>query len=264
MNEALRVAAVQFRAGAEVTDNVAAIGALTERAAHQRARLAVFGEAAMSPFGRPPAAVAEPLNGPFVAALRDLAARHRLWLVAGMFEPADDGRVHNTVVATDGEELVAYRKRHLFDAFETRESDTIAPGTQAAPIVEIDGVSVGLSTCYDVRFADQFAELGRRGARVVCLPASWAGGPGKVDQWRLLVRSRAMDAQAFVVGVDQAGDDRTEAGEPTRHPTGVGHSLVADPLGAVVAELGPSPGMLVVDLPVARVDAVRARVPVLG
>lgn len=260
----LRVCAAQFRAGAEPAQNLATIADLVHRAALLGAQLVVLPEAAMVGFDHAVARRAEPLDGPFASGLRDLAGAHGVWLVAGMFEPAADGRAHNTVVATDGDQLVGYRKRHLFDAFSGRESDTIAPGLEPAPVFDLSGMAVGLSTCYDVRFADQFTDLGRRGAQLICLPASWASGPAKVEQFRTLVRSRAMDAQAFVLAADQAGDDTTQAGEPLRHPIGVGHSLLAGPLGEVVAELGPTAGLLCIDLPLRRVATVRRQVPLFG
>ena len=89
-----------------------------------------------------------------------------------------------------GVDEVTYRKIHLFDAFTTTESDTVAPGDEVVT-ADVDGWTVGLATCFDVRFPDQFTELGRRGSDLVVLPASWGDGPGKASQWDLLTRARA-------------------------------------------------------------------------
>jgi predicted amidohydrolase len=177
-----------------------------------------------------------------------------------MFEPAYDGRVHNTllVVHPDGDHDVArYRKIHLFDAFGSRESAVVAPGDELVQI-DVDGVSVGLATCYDVRFADQFSALGRSGAELVLVPASWGDGPGKAEQWDLLTRARAADAQAWLLACDQAW-----TAPRGRAPLGLGRSVLADPTGAVRARLGSEPGLLVAEIDTDVVRQVRERVPIL-
>ena len=122
-----------------------------------------------------------------------------------MFEPAPDRGVYNTLLATGPLVVfyVAYRKIHLFDAFGARESDLVAPGRERV-VIEVGGVRVGLATCFDLRFADQFTALGRDGAELVVVPASWGAGPGKEEQWDLLTRARATDAQAWLLACDQA------------------------------------------------------------
>ena len=150
----------------------------------------------------------------------------------------------------------SYRKIHLYDAFGSNESATVAGGTDLVTFPAL-GTTLGLATCYDVRFADMFAGLRRAGAELICLPTSWAPGVDKVDQWELLVRARAMDAQAFVVGADQSGDPTST----TRAPLGVGHSLVAGPMGKVVAALGAADDLLVADLDLAQVARARAAIP---
>ncbi len=260
----LRVAATQFRAGDDPVATLACLDRLVGQAALLGAQLVVAPEAAMVGFGARVADWAEPLDGPYATGLREIAERRGVWLVAGMFEPAADGRAHNTVVATDGERLHPYRKRHLFDAWRSQESATIAPGTDPAPVISMAGVQVGLSTCFDLRFAEQFTDLGRRGAQLICVPTSWASGPGKIDQFTTLVKARAMDAQCHLVAADQSGTAQTQAGRAERHPLGVGHSMVADPVGRVLGELGPSDGVLTVDLDLGQVAAVRADLPILG
>lgn len=248
----MRVAAVQMRSTADPAQNADVVAHLTVRAADEGAGLVVFPEAVMANFTTSLLPVAEPLDGPFVTRLRQIADSSRVWLVAGMFEPSNDGRVHNTVVATDGENMHSYRKIHLYDSFGSKESATVAPGADLVTF-EALGTTIGLATCYDVRFADQFASLRRTGAELICLPASWAPGLDKVDQWELLVRSRAMDFQGYVIGADQSGDPSATS----RAPLGVGHSLVAGPLGKVVAALGAADDVLVADIDLAHVAQVR-------
>ena len=123
-----------------------------------------------------------------------------------------------------------YDKIHLYDAFGFTESRTVAPGHEPV-VISVDGVGVGLSLCYDIRFPELYVELARRGAQLITVHASWGTGPGKLDQWTLLARARALDTASFVAAVGQAypGDEIAAVG-----PTGVGGSVVASPFGEVV------------------------------
>ncbi|MGA4508436.1 nitrilase-related carbon-nitrogen hydrolase [Propionibacteriaceae bacterium G1746] len=256
----MRVAAAQLRSTPDPGINAGLVAEWAARAADAGAQLVVFPEAMMANFTVKLAPLAQTLDGPFVTRAREVAAAHGVWVVAGMFEPADDGRVHNTVIATDGDRVHHYRKQHLYDSFGSQESKTVKAGTDLVTF-EALGTRIGLATCYDVRFAEQFINLRRAGAEVVCLPTSWAPGPQKVDQWQLLVRARAMDAQAFVLGADQAGDPNPDDNPKSRAPLGVGYSLVAGPLGEVVAKLGANDDLMVADLDLDRVPAARAAIP---
>ena len=258
----MRVAAAQIRSTTDVAANLVAVEAGIVAGARAGARLIAFPEAAMSSFAASLRPVAEPLDGAFASAVRSAAHRAGVVAVVGMFEPAPDGRTHNTLlvtgVADSGEVETSYRKVHLFDAFGSNESDTVAPGSDFVTFA-VDGIRVGLATCYDVRFAAQFTELGLRGAQLVCLPASWGDGPGKAEQWDLLTRARAMDAQAWMLACGQAWQP-----SPGSAPLGIGRSVLVDPLGGVRSRLSSAPGLLVGDIDLAMVEQVRADVPVLA
>ncbi len=144
--------------------------------------------------------LAEPLDGPFVAALRAHAAG--MVVLAGTVVPGD-GRAVNTVVAVrDGALVGGYRKVHLYDAFGQRESDRLEPGPPDAPplVVDVDGLAVGVLTCYDLRFPESARRLVDAGAQVVVVPAAWAAGPLKADHWLTLLRARAIESTAYVLG----------------------------------------------------------------
>lgn len=254
----LIVAAAQLSSGPDPAANLALVTEAIADAAGRGARLVVTPEASMACFGADLRAVAEPLDGPWAVAVRDAALRHGVTAVVGMFEPAPDGRVYNTLLVAGADGSTArYRKRHLFDAFGARESDTVAPGADLV-CVPVDGVPVGLATCYDVRFANQFSALGRAGSALVVLPASWGDGPGKAEQWDLLVRARAADAQAWLLACDQAW-----TAPRGRAPLGVGRSALVDPTGTVRARLGSEVGLLVAEIDTGLTDEIRARIPIL-
>jgi predicted amidohydrolase len=259
----MRIALSQLASGTSPEENLAAIAARTERAAEQGADVVVFPEAAMARFGIPLGPVAEPLDGPWASGVRAVAARAGVLVVAGMFTPAPDGRVRNTLLITGRGIDTHYDKLHLFDAFGFAESATVAPGGRAVT-AELGGTVLGFATCYDVRFPELFTRLADLGARVVLLPASWGAGPGKREQWELLVRARALDATCWVAACGQA--DPAAVGEPpkTSAPTGIGHSLIVSPLGEVRARLGTGPGLLVVEIDPEETDHARALVPVLA
>lgn len=260
----LRVAQAQITAGADLDTNLAQVAEQTAWAAAAGARLVTFPEATMRAFGLPLAEVAQPLDGPWADGVRAVAARHGVVVVAGMFTPAADGRVGNTLLVTGPGVEASYAKIHVYDAFGYAESASVAPGDEVV-VVEVDGVGVGLATCYDVRFPDLFTALADRGAEVVCLPASWGAGPGKLEQWQLLTRARALDSTCFVVATDQA--DPLTAGvllpRSGNAPTGIGHSCVVAPEGTVLSELGAAEDLVLTDLDLDEVARVRAALPVL-
>ena len=260
----MRIAVAQILTGSDPEANLGVVRARIADAAARGARLVVFPEATMRAFGAGPLdEVAEPLDGPWATAVGEAAREHGVVVAAGMFTPADDGRVFNTLLVTDGGLLHrGYRKIHLFDAFGFSESDTVAPGDETVS-VEVDGVGVGLTLCYDVRFAGQYRALAIDGARVLLCCASWGSGEGKLEQWRLLTRARALDSTCVVVAAGQA-DPAAEGVEVTSGaPTGIGHSLVAGADGRLLAEAGAVSELLVVDVDTDDVESVREAIPVL-
>ena len=162
-----------------------------------------------------------------------------------MFEPSADGRVHNTAVAFSGAgELVAsYRKLHLFDALGQRESDLVAPGDDVV-VTSLAGARVGLQICYDIRFPELTRALAIGGASLVTVSAAWQAGLFKEEHWVTLLRARAIENTVWIAAVGQVPD---AGAKPTRAPTGVGRSMLIDPLGVVRCDLGPSAGVTVVD-----------------
>jgi len=255
----MRVAAGQVSGGADRAVNLAAIQRMTAEAAAQGAELVVFPEHAMfkqQVRTREFLTGAEDLSGPFANAVRDLARERRIAVVVGMAEriEGNEDKVHNTllVVGPDGADLAIYRKIHLYDAFGGMESDWIVPGPlDQQLVVEIGELRFGLMTCYDLRFPELGRVLVDQGAHAFLLPTAWTPGPRKEDHWTTLVRARAIENTVFVVGSGIAP------------PICTGGSLIVDPMGIVLAELGEQPGLAIADLSRARVEAVRQRNPSL-
>ena len=258
------IALAQIQSGTEPAANLGLVEEYTRRAADAGAGLVLFPEATMCRFGVPLAPVAEPLDGSWASAVREIAERAGIVVVAGMFVPADDGRVTNTLIAAGPGVDTHYDKIHLYDAFGFTESDTVAPGHEPV-VISVDGdsgpVNVGLTLCYDVRFPELYVELARRGAQLITVHASWGTGPGKLEQWTLLARARAIDTTGFIAAVDQAypGAELAAVG-----PTGVGGSLVASAVGEVLASAGSDPQLLITDIDLAAAQKARETIAVMS
>lgn len=258
--DGVRVAAVQLASGLDPAENRRVAAERVVAAADAGAELVVLPEATMCTFGPPTfdlAAVAEPLEGPFVDALHQVAERCRVTVVAGMFERSvEPHRAYNTAVAVGrGGLLAAYRKIHLFDALGARESDRLVAGDPEKGLVTfpLGDWRVGVMTCYDLRFPELARALCDAGATVLCLPAHWYAGPGKAHVWDTLVAARAIENTVYLVA----------AGKPL--PEAVGRSRVVDPAGAVLTALsGYEEGCAVAELSTDRLTEVRAALPLLA
>src|SRR5215472_13478892 len=258
----MRVALCQIPVSSQPEVNSGRVRDALAQAADQGADLAVFPEATQVRFGSDLRAAGEPLDGPFCSGLASAAKDTGVALVAGVFEPAPDGRVYNTAAVFDGRgELVAsYRKLHLFDAFGHRESDQVAPGS-APVLVTLAGVRTGLEICYDVRFGELSRALAVGGAQLLVLPAAWAAGPVKEEHWVTLVRARAIENTVWVAAAGQVPDPAEPA---TRAPTGIGRSMLVDPMGAVRLDLGSAAGLATGLVDTAYTETVRAALPSLA
>lgn len=243
----LRIALSQLTSGEDPGGNLDLLRAGVSEAAAKGARVVVFPEAAMARFGVPLKPMAEPLDGPWAKAAGQIADEHGVLIVAGMFTPSDDGRVRNTLLVTGLGRQLAYHKIHLYDAFGFRESDTVAPG-ESVLTTTVDDVTLGFATCYDLRFPELFRRLADEGASAIVVPTSWGAGEGKREQWEVLVRARALDSGAWVLGCGQADPAATGANVNPKAPTGIGYSTVSDGLGRVHAQAGAGPELLVVDV----------------
>lgn len=254
----LGVGVAQFAPTARREVNLESMAELVERAVGRGARIVLFPEYSsyfVDPFDETLAENAEELDGPFVAALRELAARHEVCIVAGLVERADDRRrVRNTVVAVDATGILArYRKLHLYDAFGQRESDWVEAGEIATPeTFAWGGLTFALQTCYDLRFPEVTRLLADAGADVVLVPAEWVRGPLKEHHWRTLLQARAIENTLYVAAADHPP------------PLGVGHSALIDPQGVEIASVGTGTDVAVGFVERAFVERVRRTNPALA
>ena len=255
----MRIGLLQVASGEDKDANLKSVTAGIDALADQGSQLIVAPEASMHGFGTPDlplAPIAEPLDGPFVSGLQEAARRGAVTVLAGMFEPVenDTSRAYNTVVAVgpDGELIGRYRKQHLFDALGWVESDRLEPGRPDDRLVfKCADLTVGVMTCYDLRFPELARALVDDGCDLLAVPSAWVAGPLKEDQWTTLVRSRAIENVVYVAAADQPA------------PAYAGRAMVVDPFGVVVASLGERAGHAVADIDVERIAECRKRMPSL-
>ncbi|MFH1476782.1 MAG: carbon-nitrogen hydrolase family protein [Verrucomicrobiota bacterium] len=257
----LRVVLVQNSAGADVERSLAGIERRLRRApaCDLIALPEVFAIRGRDADYR---AAAERLPGTVARRLMALAARRRVWILAGSVIERCRGKIYNTSVLINrqGRITARYRKIHLFAANlengqVVRESDIYAAGVQPV-MAEIEGWRCGLAICYDLRFPELFRYYSRHGAMLFFVPSNFTQKTGK-DHWETLVRARAIENQAFVVAPNQCGVN------PRTGIASHGHSLVVGPWGDMLAVAGGKETILTVMLQPGELRKTRARIPVL-
>ncbi len=207
---------------------------------------------------------AESLDGPTCQRFSALARELGIHLLLGSFNEAssEPGRCYNTSVlfGSDGTRLAVYRKIHLFDvdlsaAVRFTESATVAAGSEVVVATTTLG-RIGMSICYDLRFAELYRRLTDDGAEILAIPAAFTATTGKAH-WETLVRARAIETQCWVIAPAQSGH-HDDDGLRESH----GHSLIVDPWGQVVASCPDGPGLALAEIDLAHVARVRAAIPV--
>lgn len=260
----MRVAAVQLASDTDVEANLerAAIG--VDEAVRRGAELVVLpekwnliGEANDYRRG------AEPLDGRTMTTARSWARDNGVWLLAGSFVERIDGdmKLANTsaLLSPSGDVVATYRKIHMFDVdvggVRYRESDSERAGDRIVT-ADVDGVPLGMTVCYDVRFPELYRILALHGAQVITVPAAFTLYTGR-DHWEVLLRARAIENQCFVVAAGIIGD--TGNGKVS-----YGRSMVVDPWGIVLAQAPDAESVVVADLRFADLYRVRRDLPSLA
>jgi predicted amidohydrolase len=211
------------------------------------------------------ARVAEGIDGPTFGRLSDLAADHGVGLVAGSHVedlaetaavgvdvPAPEG-LANTCVCydRDGTRTLVYRKHHLF-GYESAETRLLTPG-ERLPTAEFEGLTLGVTTCYDLRFPSLYRTLVEAGATLVCVPSAWPYP--RVEHWRTLPRARAIENLCYVAAANGAATFESASL--------LGRSAVYDPWGTPVASAGSAPTLVTAEIDPGRTEAVREEFPAL-
>jgi len=257
--------AVQMTSGPDREKNLATALRLVNEAADLGARLVALPEnfAFMGPEEQRLAG-AEPLEGPTLGAVRELARRRRIWVVAGSVSEKVDapGKTANTSVLVSDEGAIAasYRKIHLFDVnipdgARYAESESVLPGDRPVMAATPLG-AIGLTVCYDLRFPELYRKLAEAGAEIITIPAAFTLYTGK-DHWEVLVRARAIENLAYVIAPAQVG-------RHSQNRLTFGNAMIVDPWGVVLARCPDGEGVCVAPFSPERLRRVRAELPALS
>jgi omega-amidase len=220
-----------------------------ETAAAQGASVIAFPE--QFPIGWDPFARfrIEDLEGPTVTALRDLARRNAVAIVAGLRERHDPlPRNTSVAIGPQGDVLATYAKVHLFSP--EREQEQFSAGEDLS-LFSLDGMTFGIALCYDLRFPDLFSLYAAAGVECVIVPAAWPCR--RVEHWELFIRARALENQYFVAGINTIGTTPVDQY--------CGHSMVAGPQGEVLARAKDAQELIFADLSPASISEARSRIP---
>jgi predicted amidohydrolase len=260
----MRAAAVQLNSTADKARNLETAERLVRAAARDGSRLVVlpekwnlFGDSAMLMEG------AEPLDGPTIDAASSWARELGIHLVAGSIAERVEGREKafntSTLIGPGGELQARYRKIHMFDVdvggVAYRESEHEEPGNELV-MGELEGVALGMTICYDLRFPELYRILAVRGAMVITVPSAFTLDTGK-DHWEVLLRARAIENQAFVVAPNQIG-------EAPPHYRSYGRSMIVDPWGVVLGQAPDEECFVAAELDLDAQARVRATLPSLA
>ncbi len=262
----MRVAIVQMTSTDDLRANLAAAESFVADAAGQGAEFIALPE--MFAYMRREGQAFPHAQGPegeIITSVQRWARRHRARILAGSIAEHAEGeeRVFNTSVllSPEGDVEAVYRKIHLFDVDlgaagggVYTESKSIAPGSEVV-LAETPVGGIGLSICYDLRFPELYRDLAARGARFLTAPSAFAVRTGR-DHWEPLLRARAIENQCFVVAPAQCG-------RHSENRESYGRSLIIDPWGVVLAQLGDRPGVAVADCDLSEQDALRDNLPAL-
>lgn len=269
----LRAALIQLNVGDDLAENLPVTAGYVRDAAAQGATLIATPEATnlLSPSRDWQRHVLRPQDDdPTLAALRDEAARAGIWLLIGSLalkaEEGDRFVNRSFLIAPDGAIAAQYNKIHMFDVTLSdsesyRESAAYRPGARA--VIGAGPVPVGMTICYDLRFAQLHRRLAQAGASVLTVPSAFSPTTGAAH-WHVLLRARAIETGCFVLAPAQCGlhPAANAGGKPPRRS--FGHSLAVDPWGTVLADAGPERrGVTIVDLDLTAIDKARSRVPSL-
>jgi predicted amidohydrolase len=249
---------VQLKSSEDKQENLGRSVDYVAQASAKKASLVCFPEfqMAFSPGSQSPAKlskIAETVRGEFITTLRSAARKNRIGVVATIYEKSKSDRVFDTavVISSSGAVTSVYRKLHLYDALGFKESKKLLAGKKIERPAKTPAGKIGVMICYDLRFPELSRLLTVGGADILIAPSAWVAGPMKEEHWQTMIKARAIENGSYVVAPDQVGNIYA------------GRSMVVDPFGVILLDMGQSEGMEVVELNMGKVKQVRQSLPLL-
>jgi len=257
-----RAALVQMKSSVDKNKNLSYSLKLIGRAAQKKAQLICFPEFQMaySPEEQKPETlheIAEKINGDFISALSNSAKKNKINVVATIYEIINTNKQNQKVFDTAviinerGKIQSVYRKIHLYDALGFKESKKLLAGNIIEKPTRTSVGNLGLQICYDMRFPEISRILTVNGANILVSPSAWVAGFMKQEHWEIMLKSRAIENGVYVIAPNQLGNIYC------------GHSMVIEPFGATLIDMGNREGMEILDIDNSRIDTVRRTLPLL-
>jgi deaminated glutathione amidase len=260
MSELCRIAVVQMKSDTDKMKNLAQSKDYIKEARYKKAQIICFPEFQMgfSPSDQTPielSGISEVVStGNFVKSLRRYAKENGIDIISTIYEKVrTKNKVFDSVLAIkkNGVIMAHYRKIHLYDALGFRESDKFVAGNSIEKPFQFEAAKIGLMICYDIRFPEMSRILSVLGAELLVIPSAWVHGIMKEEHWQTFLKARAIENGIYVIAPDQIGNIYT------------GRSMVVDPFGTVLLDMGNKEGMEVVDLEKSDIIKVRRQLPLL-
>jgi deaminated glutathione amidase len=266
VKKSYKIAVVQMKSSTIKSENLKLSVDYIRQAAKKKVELVCFPEFQMaySPLkqtAKELSTIAEnAINGNFITTLRKEAKRHRIKIITTIYENIDtkrekktDYRVSDTaiMISEKGDVMSIYRKLHLYDALGFKESAKLVGGDKIERPVKVGIGKIGLEICYDIRFPEMSRILTLDGADVLAIPSGWVQGIMKEEHWQIMLKARAIENGCYVIAPDQVGN------------IFLGRSMVIDPFGITLLDMGNKEGVEVVEIARDRVESVRKSLPLL-
>jgi predicted amidohydrolase len=262
MKKKFRTALVQMKSSVNKEQNLAYSLELINEAAKNKARLICFPEFQMaySPPEQKPEAlhkIAEKINGNFISTLSYSAKQNKINVIATIYEIINTNKQNHKVFDTAiiindlGKLKSVYRKVHLYDALGFKESKKLVAGSTIERPTRTSVGNLGLLICYDMRFPEISRILTVNGASILASPSAWVAGFMKQEHWEIMVKARAIENGVYVIAPNQVGNIYC------------GHSMVIDPFGSTLADMGNREGIEIIDIDSSRIDTIRRTLPLL-
>lgn len=262
MKKKFRIALVQMKSSLNKEQNLAYSLELINEAAKDKARLICFPEFQMaySPPEQKPEAlhkIAEKMNGNFVSTLSYSAKQNKINVIATIYEIINTNKQNHKVFDTAiiindlGKLKSVYRKVHLYDALGFKESKKLVAGSIIERPTRTSVGNLGLLICYDMRFPEISRILTVNGANILASPSAWVAGFMKQEHWEIMVKARAIENGVYVIAPNQVGNIYC------------GHSMVIDPFGSTLVDMGNREGIEIIDIDSSRIDTIRRTLPLL-
>lgn len=266
MKKSYKIAVVQMKSSTIKSENLKLSVDYIRQAAKKKVELVCFPEFQMaySPLeqtAKELSTIAEnAINGNFITTLRKEAKRHRIKIITTIYENIDtkrekktDYRVSDTaiMISEKGDVMSIYRKLHLYDALGFKESAKLVGGDKIERPVKVGIGKIGLEICYDIRFPEMSRILTLDGADILAIPSGWVQGIMKEEHWQIMLKARAIENGCYVIAPDQVGNIFS------------GRSMVIDPFGITLLDMGNKEGVEVVEIARDRVESVRKSLPLL-